>query len=120
LILDNKLIEGAPEDLMIEGAFDHLFDSSSVIFNSENGTFSFRGEERGTLFIEGNGSIRFWTEEAVKREGFSVSEVKTKPFIRVDSVKNNRWQLISQNSNMEFYSIYELMIYLREVNLNTI
>ena len=120
LILDNKLLEGAPEDLMIEGAFDNLFDSSSVIFNSENGTFSFRGEERGTLFIEGNGSIRFWTEEAVKREGFSVSEVKTKPFIRVDSVKDNRWQLISQNSNMEFYSIYELMCYLRDVDLNTI
>ena len=28
LILDNELIEGAPEDLMIAGAFDHLFDSS--------------------------------------------------------------------------------------------
>ena len=49
LILDNKLMEGAPEDLMIEGAFDHLFDSSPVQFNSENGTFSFRREEKGSI-----------------------------------------------------------------------
>jgi iron complex transport system ATP-binding protein len=120
LILDNKLIEGAPEDLMIEGAFDHLFDSSSVIFDSENGTFSFRGEERGALYIEGGGSLRFWTEEAIKRAGFSITEVKTKKFIKVDPLKNNRWQVISENSVTEFYSIYELICFLREVGLTTI
>ena len=27
LILDNELVEGAPEDLIIAGAFDHLFDN---------------------------------------------------------------------------------------------
>ena len=120
LILDNKLMEGAPEDLMMEGAFDHLFDSSSAIFNSENGTFSFRREDRGALYIEGDGKLRFWTEEAVKRAGFSISVAKTKTFIKVNSVKNNRWQLISENSVTEFYSIYELTCCLREVDLNTI
>ena len=50
LILENELIEGAPEDLMIAGAFDHLFNSSAVIFNSEDGTFSFRSEAKGKYF----------------------------------------------------------------------
>ena len=39
LMLDDRLFEGAPEDLMIEGAFDHLFNSSTVHFNSEDGLF---------------------------------------------------------------------------------
>jgi iron complex transport system ATP-binding protein len=116
LIFDDKLMEGAPEDLMIKGAFDHLFDSSSVIFNSENGTFSFRAEEKGALYIEGDSSLRFWTGEAIKRAGFSISDVKTKTYIKVNSVNDNRWQLISQNSISEFYSIYELMCCLREMN----
>ncbi len=35
LIIDNQLIEGAPEDLMLQGAFEHLFDSSAYQYNSE-------------------------------------------------------------------------------------
>jgi iron complex transport system ATP-binding protein len=35
LTLNEKLVQGAPEDLMIQGAFDHLFDSSVVGFNSK-------------------------------------------------------------------------------------
>jgi iron complex transport system ATP-binding protein len=112
LILDNQLKEGAPEDLMIEGAFDHLFDSSSVIFNSENGTFSFRGEERGSFYIEGSGTIRHWTEEAVNRAGFSVSLERTTPYIRVPSINKKCWQLISPGSKIEFYSIYEMICFL--------
>jgi iron complex transport system ATP-binding protein len=120
LILENQLMEGAPEDLMIEGAFDHLFDSSSVVFNSENGTFSFRVEERGSLYIKGDGLIRHWTEEAINRAGFSVSEVKTDPYINVTSINKNKWQLISQDSIVEFYSIYELICSLRKEELRSI
>jgi iron complex transport system ATP-binding protein len=46
LILENKLIEGAPEDLMIAGVFEHLFESPSVQFNSDKGTFSFRSRRK--------------------------------------------------------------------------
>ena len=59
LILDNRLIEGAPEDLMIAGAFDHLFNSSqcSLILKMEHfpsgviqkAAFSLKGQgETGT------------------------------------------------------------------------
>jgi iron complex transport system ATP-binding protein len=112
LILDNKLIEGAPEDLMIEGAFDHLFDSSSVQFNSEHGTFSFRSEDRGSIYIDGEGILRHWTEKAIKRTGFSVSEVKTIPYIIVPSGNSNKWQLSTNNSTFECRSIYELVSWL--------
>ncbi len=112
LILDNRLMEGAPEDLMIEGAFDHLFDSSPVQFNSENGTFSFRSEEKGRIFIEGDGIRRHWTEKAINRAGFSLSEVQTIPYIIIPSGNNREWKLTTDISSVEFRSIYELVSFL--------
>jgi iron complex transport system ATP-binding protein len=120
LILENQLIEGAPEDLMIEGAFNHIFDSSPVMFDSENGNFSFRGEERGELYIEGDGHLRHWTAEAIKRAGFSVAEVRTKSYIKVTSIYKNKWQLISQDSMAEFSSLYDLLCSLRKEDLDLI
>jgi iron complex transport system ATP-binding protein len=112
LILDNKLLEAAPEDLMIDGAFDHLFDSSPVHFNSEDGTFSFIGETRGRIYVEGKGIKKHWTEKAINRAGFSVSDVKTSPYIKVPGNENGKWILSSNKTSMEFGSVYELVRWL--------
>jgi iron complex transport system ATP-binding protein len=115
LILDNKLIEGAPEDLMIAGAFDNLFDSSAVQFNSEDGTFSLRSDKKGSIFIEGVGNKRHWTEMALNRAGYKVSEEKTFPFVVIPSESNNFWQLSTHSSTQEFKSIYELILCLSKM-----
>jgi iron complex transport system ATP-binding protein len=109
LILENELIEGAPEDLMLAGEFDHLFDSSTVMFNSEDGTFSFRSDTRGAIFIEGEGNKRYWTEKAVNRGGFKVSKDKNLPFIILPTGNNSRWKLVNETGIQEFSSLYELM-----------
>jgi iron complex transport system ATP-binding protein len=112
LILDNKLIEGAPEDLMIAGAFDHLFDSSTLQFNSEDGTFSFSTVNRGSIYIEGYGKKKNWTERAINRAGFVVSKEKTEPFIVTPSENVDCWKLLGQNRVKEFWTLYELITYL--------
>jgi iron complex transport system ATP-binding protein len=109
LVLDSKLIEGAPEDLIIAGAFDHLFNSSTVVFNSEDATFSFRRDPKGSIFIEGEGNKRQWTEKAINRAGFIVSKEKTFPYVTIPSENNNLWQLSTQTLVQEFSSIYELI-----------
>ena len=114
LVLNDRLIEGAPEDLMIEGAFDHLFDSSPVQFNSENGTFSIRNENRGSIYVEGEGILKHWTVKAINRAGFSVSEVKTSPYITVPDESSSKWQLSAFSSMQIFGSIYELVSWLCE------
>lgn len=120
LILDNELIEGAPEDLMIRGAFDHLFDSSPVKFNSDNGVFSFRSEEMGSIYLEGKGILRHWTEKAVNRVGFSVSEEMTTPYITVPSKNNKMWHLCSGESSKEFGSVYDLIRWLNTEQIRPI
>ena len=120
LILDKKLTEGAPEDLMIEGAFDHLFDSSPVQFNSEHGTFSFRSENRGSIYIDGEGLLRHWTEKAIYRAGYSISQVKTVPYLKVPDGNNSDWQFSTANSSMEFRTIYEMINWLSKENIRPI
>jgi iron complex transport system ATP-binding protein len=112
LILDDRLIQGSPEDLIVNGSFDHLFDSSPVKFNTENGTFTFRGEARGSYYIEGEGINHHWTEEAVKRSGFGISEIKKLPYIKALSGNNTKWQFVTQSEIIGFDSIYELILYL--------
>lgn len=112
LMLDDGMKEGSPEDLMIKGEFDHLFESSSVMFNSSDGTWSFREETRREINIKGDEKLKHWTEEAMKRAGFYITadagfviEITGKP----------SWILHAGNSQSEHYSIYELVDYLSDL-----
>lgn len=118
LMLDSGLKEGSPEDLIIAGEFDQLFSSSSIQFNSQNGTFSLKGKKKGCIFIEGEGLNKHWTKEAIRRVGFSVSEIKTVPYIQI--VSDKIWRLISADSQKEFHSIYELVKGLSGLNVKPI
>jgi iron complex transport system ATP-binding protein len=109
LLTETELVEGAPEDLMIEGDFDHIFDSSPVRYNSDHGTFIFLSDDQGSIFIEGEGVLRHWTEKAVNRAGYNVSKDKTDPYIIVPSGECKNWQLLTNKKINEFGSIYELI-----------
>jgi iron complex transport system ATP-binding protein len=108
LLKDNGLVEGAPEDLMIQGEFDHIFDSSPARYNSDQGTFTFFSEEHGSIYIEGEGILRHWTEKALNRIGFVVSKEKTDRYIIVPSGNFKNWQLINGPVIREFSTVYDL------------
>ena len=114
LILDDDLIEGAPEDLMISGAFEHLFSSTSVSFNIEDGTFSFRSDKMGSIYIEGT-DRRYWTEKAINRAGFSVSKEKTSTYIILPSEAYCYYQLSAESKVSKYMSLYELINALKRV-----
>jgi iron complex transport system ATP-binding protein len=109
LMNNRSLIEGAPEDLMIAGIFDNLFDSPSVKFNSDNGTFSFRSKELKSIYLEGEGIYRHWTEKAINRAGYSVSTLKSIPYIILPSGLNLKWQLVTNDSSFDFSTLYDLV-----------
>ena len=118
LTLDERLIEGAPEDLIMAGSFDNLFDSSVVGFNSTDGSFSFRRKERGAINVEGDGNKRYWTEKAIIRAGFSVSEGRSNLVIKIPSAEFQNWVLITPDQSLEFISILELVNWLTQEDLH--
>lgn len=111
LIPGNGLEEGAPEDLLIKGSFEHLFETSPVEFNAEQGTFLFKSGRRGSIYIEGEGIMRHWTERAVSRAGFSISEIPSEPSVTVPG-DEKCWILNTGGVDRKFDSIYEMIRFL--------
>jgi len=116
LLTDRELIEGAPEDLMLKGAFNHLFESSVVGFNSSDGSFSFRNQSHGMIRVQGEGTLRRWTEKAVLRAGFSISEDETTLSIKIPSGTNKKWEIRKDDFTIDFNSIYDLVSWLKNIN----
>jgi iron complex transport system ATP-binding protein len=106
LTLDTGMKDGSPEDLLMRGDFDHLFDSTLVEFDGMNGTYSLHTENKGTISVKGDGSKLHWTTEAIKRAGYSVAEQESGNFVEI---REDRWILSIRNVNHEYFSIYELV-----------
>ena len=114
LILNSGILEGAPEDLVLEGSFDHLFNSEIIGFNSSDGSFTLTKKPRKKICISGEGIIRKWTEHALERAGYSITEKEHDLRIIIPENKNKKWLLIRKESTGHFDSIYELIHRLRD------
>ena len=109
LMLDSGLLEGAPEDLMLGGSFDHLFESAIVGFNSDDGSFTFMKEPRGNIYVSGEGIIRKWTERAVVRAGYNVSDKEIDITIESPNHRDRKWLMVTKESTEHFDSVYDLV-----------
>jgi iron complex transport system ATP-binding protein len=112
LTFSDSFQEGAPEDLILNGTFDRLFDKSVVKFNIADATFVYQKEMRGKVKIEAGGIEGYWTEKAANRAGFSVSDDDTGIVIRVTGDDRKSWTAESRSGVTSFSSIYELVSWL--------
>lgn len=71
---DGRLHQGAPEDLVLTGAFERAFASERVSFDPFSGSFHSQRPTAGIVHLHGQGLARRWTERALEREGFWVDE----------------------------------------------
>ncbi len=117
LLKEQGLTEGAPEDLMIEGSFETLFDSKNVVFNSNDGSFTLRNEEKGRIIVRGEGSKRYWTEKALVRAGYGIVESEPAIEVEVPSSSNSTWKCRINGLSGEFDSVYGLVNWIRNNNL---
>jgi iron complex transport system ATP-binding protein len=75
VIHNRQLLAGAPEDLGLKGAFEHIFSDSGVAFDKDNLRFMREGKfDRHVELAGEDGSVRYWTRRALERGGFRVSE----------------------------------------------
>jgi len=113
LIREEGLLEGAPEDIMLKGAFKSLFDETKVRYNQYDGSFTVNSIEKGRIRVLGDGEMRYWTEKAVVRAGYTVTASESELEIEVTSQHNPRWECRKLNDLYEFGSIYDLMSWIR-------
>ncbi len=75
---------GAPEDLVLRGAFEEVFCGKGLVFDHKRGTFKSRQEYCGVIGLRGEGLARFWTVHALEREGFKTIAYEGKQALRVE------------------------------------
>ncbi len=105
---------GAPEDLVLNGAFEAAFGSDGVRFDVDSGAFRLT-PERGHAAVEvaGKGRHAYWTKRALERAGFQVSGGASGRRVDVLDGETVTWRFERGETTMEFYSIYDLISAIR-------
>ncbi len=112
MMTEGGIIEGAPEDLILNNSFDSVFSGSSLMFNKESGRFDYPVDILHEVYIEGEGELKVWTTRALARKGYLPKEKNENVKIFVHVYEENGqacWVLKSKNNTSSYKSIYELM-----------
>ncbi len=124
LMENNKIVEGAPEDLIISSDIYRLFENSRLDFDIEKGDFRLSREKFKKINLSGEGILRYWTQRALERIGYEVSDENANNISDenannisvVIQEDNNRivWIYIKNRNKINCNSIYELTLHLRK------
>ena len=135
LSLSGSLQCGAPEDLVLSGAFEETFafedtPHASTEFNRHTGTFVIQKSHGAKIDLIGHGLYTSWTARALEREGFRVQrrgrnavdlarqkQSLTTAF-QIEVMNGNqkaRWLVAdAQGEQQEYQSIQEVMASLKQ------
>lgn len=68
------IITGIPEDLVLNGSFNEVFQNDNYIFNTSNGNFSMNYPLQKEISATGDNIRLYWTLRALARIGYKVVE----------------------------------------------
>jgi iron complex transport system ATP-binding protein len=122
LIQEDGIVEGAPEDLVLNGKLEEglLQDSASGGFKMDphTGDLEMHVEYKHSVSLTaGSDETRAWTIRSLERSGIRVEENKKHP-VHVFAEKRrdeSTWRVEEEGRETEFKSIYDLSLYLRTI-----
>lgn len=71
---EGKLITGTPEDLVLDGTFESVFEQDSFEFDRATGSFKLHEPSKAPVYLHGDPVGVFWTRRALERSGYNVKE----------------------------------------------
>jgi iron complex transport system ATP-binding protein len=74
LMSRDGIVQGAPEDLVLNGTFEEYFGGSSLKFSPSDGTFHTVRKVRGSFSVEGDDTGKEWVKRALRRIGLNTEE----------------------------------------------
>lgn len=116
-----KLSAGAPEDMVLNGTFEAVFDKEGIFFDKTTGSFNMHEGNSKKIGLTGKGAAAFWTKRALKRRGFVVTPVIAdggsapdpiagSPSVRIEEAAGEtRWLLEYHGRRQEYPTIAELL-----------
>jgi iron complex transport system ATP-binding protein len=105
---EKKIITGIPEDLVLNGAFDNIFQFKG--FDLRTGKIQHEPHRKLNVKLVGSGHEYLWTKNAFERNGFTITEQKASHTVVVDNIDGQlRWIL---NNETNFSSLQALLFHL--------
>jgi iron complex transport system ATP-binding protein len=100
-----NIITGIPEDLVLNGTFDAIFEFKG--FNLKTGKVQHEAFRNKTIQVNGSGHHYLWTRNALERNGFEIStEHQPWQIIPEDS---GHWTVVIANQRYTCQSIREVL-----------
>jgi iron complex transport system ATP-binding protein len=106
-----KLQVGAPEDLVLSGAFETAFASEGVQFDRRTGSFKAHVETTQSISVTGEGIRYIWTLRALERAGFAFVKGSNLHVV----VSDDDWILHDGESQTTHPTLYRLVMALSQV-----
>ncbi len=106
-----RLDRGIPEELVINGTFETVFDKEGILFDKHTGTFHMHSGGLKKIGFSGNGVAAFWTKRALQREGFEVTDEAGG--VRVEEGDKTVWVWERFSGEQRFTELSELLKALR-------
>lgn len=119
---EGELRTGAPEDLVLNGAFERAFGSDGVRFDADTGAFRLTPERgQAAVSVSGPGRRAYWTKRALERAGFQADDAESPCRINVVDGTNGSWRFERGETTRNFHSIYDLIAALKvEFGIDTV
>lgn len=106
-----KLKVGAPEDLVLNGAFAETFASEGIQFDMALGAFRVAQPHGPEIAVIGAGEAALWTRRALERQGFRVIAEKQADRCSVEVLHaESAWQLTMPEGDVRCHSLQELLV----------
>ncbi|MBL8165586.1 MAG: ABC transporter ATP-binding protein [Anaerolineae bacterium] len=84
---------GAPEDLVLSGAFEAAFRGEGVTFDAYSGSFRSSSQAAGLVALRGEGLPALWTQRALERAGYCVAPDAPLVISITQDAGATRWQV---------------------------
>jgi len=103
---DRQIIDGIPEDLVLNGTFDQVFQLKG--FDLKSGKLTHTPYRNIPVQLTGTGPAFLWTKNALERNGY---EVRTNENLKVAVLEEEvlSYSLQANNLDQKLYSVKELL-----------
>jgi iron complex transport system ATP-binding protein len=110
MISGDRICEGMPEDMALNGLLNVIFEGSNLHFDDSNGEFLIRRNTSTVIALAGQGKPAFWTRKALERTGFSVApceKIQNESLaVSVSSGSPVNWT-VTKNGQVAYFSSIE-------------
>ena len=117
LSMNGPLRTGTPEELVLNGSFESVFQNKDIMFDNISGSFKFHKNYHHQVGLIGNGLTALWTAHAFEREGFEViNDNNCLPLQVKILIQGNTtyWQVIINDSEFILESLSAAINVVRE------